>query len=135
MSNRIRAGEEILSYCGKCKLALAHVVVALKDNGTIGKCECKTCAAVHLYKDPDNMGKKKAKAAPKDPKIPVEQLWKTALAKAKGELKPYFMSETYKAGDIIEHPTFGKGVVELVVSDNKIQALFEHDVKMLACAR
>ena len=52
------AGKEVLSYCGKCKLPLGHTIVSMKDSATIGKVECNTCHAVHMYKDPASKAKK-----------------------------------------------------------------------------
>ena len=52
------AGKEVLSYCGKCKLPLGHIIVSMKDTATIGKVTCNTCKATHMYKDPATKTKK-----------------------------------------------------------------------------
>lgn len=127
-------GKDILSYCGKCKLALAHVIVTMIDSDTVGKCECNTCGATHRYRDPTSVDPKK-KARPghsKKEHATVEELWKEALSKSEGAAsKGYSMKEKFSEGDVIDHPTFGKGVVEKVVDHNKIQTLFQHDLKLL----
>ena len=46
MSNKneaIGVAKEVLSYCGKCKMPLAHVILDMKTESTIGKCQCNTC--------------------------------------------------------------------------------------------
>ena len=135
-NGNVKVGEEILSYCGKCKLALAHVIINMKDETTIGKCECKTCSAKHNYRDPETAGKDKTeKTASKPRTSSAEELWKEAMSKAKREPKPYAMDGIFKEGDVIDHPTFGKGVVEQRVMGNKIQTLFEQGSKLLICAR
>ncbi len=129
---KIAVGQDILSYCGKCKLALEHVIVSMKNETTVGKCECKTCSATHLYKDPEAAAKKKT---PKKVTLTNEELWKKALAKAEGTPKPYTMTGKFKVGNIIDHPTFGKGIVETVIGNNKIQTLFEDKSKLLIFAQ
>ena len=56
--SKISAGKEIISYCGKCKLSLAHMIISMKDVNSIGKVQCKTCDATHAYKDPATKTKK-----------------------------------------------------------------------------
>jgi len=127
MENDIKVSSEVLSYCGKCKLPLAHIVVAMKNSRTIAKCQCNTCKAVHLYKDPDAVAKKKKT---KVVKRPTEVLWSESLFETK-KLTSYSMSGKFEKGEFINHPTFGKGVVEKIVGDNKIETLFEQGVKTL----
>jgi hypothetical protein len=74
--------------------------------------------------------KKKRKTAAK--KVdPIEKQWKKAMAAAAGEAKAYSMSEQFKIGDVIQHSTFGPGVVEKLMDTNKIQTVFEKDLKIL----
>lgn len=134
-NEEIAVGKEVLSYCGKCKLPLAHIIVSMKDETKIGKCECKTCSANHNYRDPEGVGKKKTKRGTKKEAVPVEKLWQEALSNAQGEPKAYSMDAKFEEGDLIDHPTFGKGVVEKLIENNKIQTLFEHGMKLLACSR
>lgn len=128
--NEIGPGKEVLSYCGKCKLPLAHTIVAMKKNGTIGKCECKTCGANHLYRDPDKPVKARA-GTKKKATISNEALWQEAVSNAAGPAKPYAMNATFAMGDVIDHSTFGKGVVEELISDNKLKVIFESNQKIL----
>ena len=50
--SQLGVGKEVLSYCNKCKLTLAHIIVTMKSENTIGKVQCKTCGGSHAYKDP-----------------------------------------------------------------------------------
>ena len=132
-SEELGVGKEILSYCGKCKLALAHVVVSMDDKGEISKCECKTCGANHKYRDPEGVKKRKTSTRTKKETISNEEVWKQAVADAEGEAKAYAMNQSLTVGDLIDHPKFGKGVVEKLVDNNKAQILFEHNIKTLIC--
>lgn len=126
-------GKEILSLCGKCKLALAHVIVTVDGAGDADKCECKTCGAVHKYKDPDKP-KKTRKAGTKTPKkesVPIETLWNEAMSGAKGSSINYAMTAEFDKGDLISHSTFGQGVVQELIGHNKIRVIFNSSEKIL----
>lgn len=135
-------GQEIICYCSSCKLDLKHVIVAHRNgnSGTIAKVKCFTCQKIHAYRH--NPGTKGAEAAAKrkaNPKprekvqvIPVEVEWKEQLSKHQNVAsKAYAPTGEYKAGDVIEHPTFGCGFVKTVKDGNKFEVLFQRDVKTL----
>lgn len=131
-TEELAAGREVLAYCGKCKLPLAHTIANMQEDGRIGKCECNTCGALHNYRDPETKKappKKGSRARKKE--VPVEELWKKALDESQGEAKSYAMDKTFDAGDVIDHPTFGKGVIEQIVDGKKIRTIFEDGHKTL----
>jgi hypothetical protein len=132
-AKEIGPGQEVLSYCGKCKLALVHVIISMNKKGNIDKCECKTCGATHKYRDPEKAAKKRS-ATPRAPKkasaSPADK-WDKAVSDAKGIALPYEMSGEFSEGNIIDHPTFGKGVVEENIPPNKIKVIFEEGAKIL----
>jgi hypothetical protein len=136
-------GQEIVCYCSSCKLDLGHVIVAHKsgNSGPIAKVRCNTCMKIHAYRM--NPGEKAAAGATarkrsdqpareKVQVIPIEVEWREQMSKAEG--KPslaYVPSKEFKTGDVIEHPTFGAGVVRTVKDGNKFEVLFQRDVKTL----
>lgn len=129
------AGKEVLSYCGKCKLPLGHTIVSMKDAGTIGKVECNTCHATHMYKDPATKTKKvksstgtRKKASRKT--VSVGQLWMEEMGKVSGKARPYSIREKFIVGEIIDHKKFGPGIVQ-TLADDKIEVLFQHEIKLL----
>jgi hypothetical protein len=135
-------GQEIICYCSSCKLDLKHVIVAHKsgNSGPIAKVKCFTCQKIHAYRQ--NPGTKALAEATKrtaDPKprvkavvIPVEVEWKESLSKAeKMPSKVYLPTSEFKAGDVIEHPTFGAGFVKSIKDGNKFEVIFQRDVKVL----
>ena len=129
------AGKEVLSYCGKCKLPLGHTIVSMKDAATIGKVKCNTCQAQHMYKDPATKAKKVKSTAKRSKKaskktVSVGQLWMEEMGKASGKAKAYSIREKFIAGDIIDHKKFGPGIVQELI-DDKIEVLFEHELKLL----
>jgi hypothetical protein len=128
-------GKDILSWCGKCKQPTNHIIVTMTKKGTVNKCECQTCKASHKYRDPENPPKPRATKRATKKGAAVELIWSEAIAEAKGPSKPYKMSAEFEQGDLIDHPSFGQGVVAELMGTNKIKAVFESSEKILACNR
>lgn len=131
--SEVGVGKEVLSYCNKCKLALAHLIVNMKSETTIGKVTCKTCDATHAYKDPSKVRAKKKTTGARKGKATasIADLWLDAVGKAGGSEKPYSPKAEFSLGDIIDHPKFGPGVVEKCFDGNKIEVIFRHEIKVL----
>ena len=135
-------GQEIICYCSSCKLDLRHVIVAHKTGnaGPISKVRCNTCKKIHAYRaSPTEKAAaaarvKKVGAAPREKAqvIPVEVEWRESLSQVEGKAsKAYAPTGEFGVGDVIEHPTFGCGVVKNLKDPNKLEVLFQRDVKTL----
>lgn len=128
------AGKEVLSYCGKCKLPLGHTIVSMKDEQTIGKVQCNTCQANHMYKDPATKSKKVKSTTGRKRKstktVSVNELWMEEMGKIQGKSVAYSIRETFTVGDILDHKKFGPGIVQNLI-DDKIEVLFQHEIKLL----
>lgn len=131
---KLSPGTDVLSYCGVCKMILNHVIVSVKESGAVGHCECLTCHARHPYRDPEQPVKRTATPSKRAVSIPVEQLWEREIRNAEGPSKPYSITESFDQNDLIEHPKFGKGLVKKIMPDNKMEVLFESDLKILVHA-
>lgn len=116
------AGSETEAYCGKCKMILPHIIVAMKGTRP-GRVQCKTCSAVHAYR----------KTAPRTRKLPtLEQIEAAARMEYDRVLDgrdlnttiAYSFSYEFAKDDLIRHKTFGVGVVLDVLADRKIEVLF-----------
>jgi hypothetical protein len=132
MLEKIMAGENIASYCTKCKLGLDHAVVAM-DGETIAKVKCKTCGSVHKFRDPADVKKPRVPKKKEDPGKVAETLWETCLSESKGKERAYDMSGKYRVGDVVLHNTFGKGVVRKLYM-NKCDMLFKDKERLMASA-
>lgn len=133
MSQQISAGKEILSLCGKCQLKLAHVIISMKDAVTPHKVQCKTCGATHGYKSKAAAAKKTGTTK----RVAVQarsasELWNDAM-KVHGHKnkKSYSIKAKFQVGDIIAHPSFGEGIVQANLSNDRIEVLFQSDIKNL----
>jgi hypothetical protein len=45
--------------------------------------------------------------------------------------KKYSPKERYEAGDVLEHPSFGRGIATAIKGGTKIEVLFEQGSKLL----
>lgn len=136
----LSVGKEVLSSCTKCKLILAHTIVSMKDAKTADKVICKTCKSTHSFKDPSAAKKKTSiekviksarVASGKKASESISELWTKAINKSTASAKTYSIKGSFIAGDVIDHPTFGQGIVEKLIDNNKIEVLFKDDYRTL----
>lgn len=141
LDEKIEAGKEILSYCGKCKADTDHIISAVEHN-QISKVMCRTCNAQHNYRKPKSLVKDKlvkkvakkskfARSSGKSTKKFADK-WNELLLNYNLDSAPkYNMKQNYEESDIIDHPSFGIGVITKKVDENKIEVCFEAGFKRL----
>jgi hypothetical protein len=131
MLEKRSAGDNVASYCMKCKLALDHTVVAMEGTAVV-KVKCRTCGSSHKFRDPAEVKKPRTPRKKEDSVKTAETLWEVSLAETKGKERVYDMSGKYRIGDVVLHTTFGKGVVRKLYL-NKCDMLFK-DKERLMCS-
>lgn len=131
--------QEVLSYCTSCKIDLAHLIVSMKGD-KIAKVECKTCKKTHAYKAPKGITEvapKKKRASKKSEDgspsaTTIEAEWAKLMASHKdAPFKTYAMKGKFVLGDKIKHTNFGDGIVGKLIYPNKIEVIFQTDIKVL----
>jgi hypothetical protein len=137
-----QVGKEALAYCTSCKMDLAHMIVAMKGD-RIAKAQCQTCKKEHAYKAPKGVtepgkapksarARKKAEAQAEEAAHSIEAEWqKLMLTHKEAPMKPYSMKGKFGLGDKIAHPNFGEGIVGKLIYPNKIEVIFQMDMKVL----
>jgi hypothetical protein len=132
MQERYLAGDNIASYCTKCRINLDHTIVAM-DGDAIVKVKCRTCGSTHKFRNPADAPKPRtAKAGQGRATRPMsEDRWEAALAGSKGQSHPYSREAKYRVGDVVNHDRFGKGVV-LKLYTNKCDVLFQDQERLMA---
>ncbi len=137
----LTAGSEVDSYCLKCKDMTNHMIIAMAD-GKIAKAQCNVCGGRHKYRaaKPSKSTKAKGTTASRAAAgTTLKEKKATAAFEAllKGrdssESKPYAMTAIFNKNEIINHPTFGLGVVTSIIPANKIEVTFKDGVKILIC--
>ena len=133
----IRTGGEIDAFCGKCELNLAHTIIAMVGPKVV-KVKCNTCGSDHQYRGEQPLVKATSFAAPKKssaaakPRTPtVKVSWDDQFkGKDLTRAKKYSPRETFAVDDVVDHPTFGLGLVRAVRGD-KIEVGFKQEDKVL----
>ena len=131
MTDRIITGGDIDSYCTRCKLNLEHIVLAMVG-GAVVKVQCKTCGSIHRFKGMPAVRPKSSRreGAVLKSFVTCQALWEEAMGNANGPELPYDMARSYRAGDVIVHSIFGKGVVQKTFF-KKCAVLFKDKERML----
>jgi hypothetical protein len=139
----LKTGGDIDAPCSRCQLELAHIIVAMV-HGQVKRVQCKTCRTEHAYKAPAKSGRASASA----PRQRAARSSRAGGASAKrstyedlvsghdiSRAQKYRPATTYDEGDVINHPSFGLGVVTRALSDGKVDVLFPTGSKVLVHAR
>jgi len=140
---KFRVGHESDAWCGPCKRISAHIVIAMVD-GIPKQVLCQSCGSRHNYRleagrsGPGGPGGGKPavesrKLSPTEQHARKKQEELVVLSKelaAATEVRPFVRREVYKAGQIIEHPEYGRGKVENARRDT-IMVRFSTGLKSL----
>ena len=140
LRNDKRPGGTIDSWCGKCKMILAHTIEALVGDKPV-RVHCNTCQSQHSYK-PNAPGVISRPKRHDENGGSIRNLPKRGNAyrmlmdaKESATAKIYSPKEKYQPGDVLEHSTFGRGVAMALKDETKIEVLFESGSKTLIHGR
>ena len=127
----LAVGDIIDARCPKCLKVSNHVIVAMVDSKPVDV-QCNTCNGSHRYRQPTPLPK--AVKPTSGPSLVKEEEWtelRTAVNKVTA--KDYAMDREYRVGAVINHPSFGLGLVKRVVGSCKMEVLFDDGKKMMRC--
>lgn len=142
-----KVGGEVDAPCTRCKLTLAHTILAMVGT-KIARVRCNTCGGDHVYRAPPGSTDRPTSSsrsassssrassstrAEKPEKVVIsfeEQLAGKDIANA----PKYSPKDTYKPDQVIQHPTFGLGLVTAVRGD-KVDIAFKSETKTLVHGR
>ena len=131
-----KVGGDVLSFCGKCKRELAHVIMAMVG-GKPARVICKTCQSPHNYRTGGTSVTSKKSSTSSTPRatrtyVKNSEYWEQKIAEKKQvPQRPYKIQEQFKLGDVIQHSKFGVGIVEEVKNNGKIVVLFRDEERTL----
>ncbi len=136
MPNAPRVGGDIDAACTRCKMVLGHTILAMVGVKP-AKVRCNTCQGEHKYKAPPSPGSvEKAKVA-KIARVAKSNVtsWEALLqGKDLTRARRYNTKERFEEGELLQHPTFGMGLVQEVRSD-KLAVVFNTGTKTLIHAK
>jgi len=142
-----KVGGEVDAFCTRCKLTLAHTILAMVGT-KIARVRCNTCMGEHAYRSaPGSTDRPSASSsrstsssratsasrAEKPEKVVIsfeQQLAGKDIANA----PKYSPKDTYQVDQVIQHPTFGLGLVTAVRGD-KVDITFKSETKTLVHGR
>ena len=133
----LKAGKDVDSYCGKCKMMLAHVIHAMIETRP-ARVECKTCGAIHAYKG-HLPGQGPARADRADTptrrtttKVTPQAHFDSLIDGIDISTPLKFNIKTCVEHDgVLNHSKFGLGLVTRVLDDKKIEVTFQDAVRVL----
>jgi hypothetical protein len=138
----LKVGSNTDAWCTKCKLVLAHTIEAIAG-GTLKRVQCNTCRGKHQYKanapgtkaeKKPTLGLKSKNLTPKS-KSKASDFTRLLSGKDPSSAPSYSVSRHFVRGDVMNHATFGVGVVVEEKDVSKIEVLFATGAKILVHAR
>lgn len=121
---KLQTGDDVSTWCGRCKCEREHVITALKSDGSIERVQCRTCESAHLYRAP--------KTTTARTRTTRERATSAAVV-PDGPVKDYSMQTRFRVGDRISHPKFGIGTV-IEQRQGKIDVKFGRETRVLVHA-
>lgn len=133
----LAVGGELDSYCGRCKMLLRHIIVAMVDSAP-KRVKCLTCQHEHNHRLPAKSKSKVTKTKKTTTKkrstksSSTKNAWNLKMSDFdSNQAKPYNIFQNFQSADHIQHSKFGPGFVLEICGPDKIIALFESGEKML----
>ena len=117
-----RVGGEVDSLCGKCKMVLAHTVLAMVGS-SVARVRCNTCGSDHAFRRTPGAAAPARRTTARPDRV---VLGFEAQIQARGveTARAYSPRATFQVDELISHPTFGLGIVRAVRQD-KVDVAFK----------
>jgi hypothetical protein len=130
-NNELAIENIVKARCPRCLTAQNHVVIEVVDERTT-RIRCNACEAISIYKgNKTSKSKGSGKGSASTRKSPTAQAanereeWASLRPGMQPENAiPYRMTGVYHARDLVQHDSFGLGLVTREVRPHKIEVLF-----------
>ena len=134
--DRTPVAQDVITMCTKCDMELNHVVVAHNAEGLVEKVKCHTCGSEHRYRpDKKRSTRKISKKSISTLEVDLTKGFEKLAEKFKDKKRlPYSMSGSFNNEDVIDHKTFGVGIV-ISASSDKMEVAFSDGPRVLVCNR
>lgn len=140
MVAQYHAGGEVDSFCTRCRMVLAHTILAV-DGSRPARVQCNTCQGQHNYRpatpeprSSSSSGSSSPRAAAATSPSRTRLSFDEIFATKHGPTKTYSPKVTFAVDDTVSHPTFGSGYV-IAVRQDKVDITFRIGTKTLMHAR
>lgn len=135
-STPMAVGTHLRIRCSTCKRVQLHVVTAL-SGARVDQIQCKVCLRARKYRAKDGAnGSSKRRRQEAAEVIPPEVIWQKLLDGASARKTiPYTFDKQFQVHDLINHDTFGLGVVTDLPGPDKARVAFKEGELLLICNR
>lgn len=127
-----RVGQDVDAFCGRCKLSLAHTVLAMVGS-TIARVRCNTCTNEHSFRGAASSTPRRSETRAAPAKVTVS-FQETLAQRDLSAARLYSPKTTFAADEVILHASFGYGIVSAVRED-KVDVTFKAFEKTLVHGR
>jgi hypothetical protein len=129
-----RVAGEVDAFCTRCKLNLAHTIVAMVGS-KIARVRCNTCGGEHAFRTEDSSRRSSVTSSQRPTRQRTVLSFADRLAASNpAEATPYNPKLAYTLDQLISHPTFGLGIVTALRED-KMDVAFKAIEKTLVQRR
>jgi hypothetical protein len=129
-----RVGGDVDGFCGRCKLVLAHTVLAMVGK-TVARVRCNTCGTDHAFRRATGSAvTPSVRSTTTRPAKVVVGFAAQIEARGASTARAYSPRATFKVDELIAHPTFGLGIVRAVRQD-KVDVAFKAAERVLIHGR
>jgi len=122
-------GEEVNSWCTKCREIRLHKVKAVAP-GRVPRVICIVCDGEHNFRpQPPKTKRTKKKTTLNEPN-PWKELTENMIDK---KTIPYTIHDSFIEGEFVDHQRYGLGVVTEILDSNKLVIAFEDKKRIMVC--
>ena len=127
---KIRVGDDVETYCGRCKAERKHIVASMSAADAPAEVICRTCNNQHRFRRPADAAKPRRASAAGSAEGATRRATKPARETPPASARPYSTSGTFAEGEWLEHKTHGIGRVK-TVRGGKIDVAFDSGLRTL----
>ena len=127
---RVRVGDDVETYCGRCKAERMHVIASMSTAAEPAEVICRTCNNQHRFRRPADAAKPKRESRAGSAESATRRASKSLRETPPVSARTYSTSETYAEGEWIEHKTHGVGKIK-AVRGGKIDVTFDSGLRTL----
>lgn len=127
---RIRVGDDLETYCGRCKAERTHLIASMSTVATPAEVICRTCNSQHRFRRPADAARPKREPRAGSAEGATGRTSRTVRETPPLTARAYATTETFAEGEWIEHKTHGVGKIK-AVRGGKIDVTFDSGLRTL----
>src|SRR5207253_596025 len=102
---RVRVGDDVETYCGRCKAERMHVVASMSTAAEPAEVICRTCHNQHRFRRSPDAAKPKREPRAGSSDGGARRSAKSVRETPPVSARPYSTTEAFAEGEWLEHKT------------------------------